>query len=77
MLEVVRQEMDIVVSQCCFTAALCVPNDAFFKPLIQFFFKRFGCKDLRVAHDVFFDTLCLSNVSQGIFQDKSQPSATE
>ena len=67
LLKIVGQVFYIVISKSCFSATLCMPNNSFLNTIIQFTFNGFGRKQLRITHDVFFQTFFFVHIRNAVF----------
>ena len=65
---ILSQEFHVVVCECGFSAALCVPDDSFSDILIQGFLYSLRSEYLRVTHDMLLESVRLINVADSIFQ---------
>ncbi len=54
-----------------------MPDDPLTHPRVKFAFDRPGSKKLRVAHDVFMQTVDLSHICKSILQKKRQAVAAQ
>ena len=77
LLKVIRQIPDIVKSESCFSAPLRMPNNSLLDSVFNRFFYSFGSKNLRIAHDMFFQSvrLCFGSslyISNAILEKHSK-----
>ena len=77
LLKVIRQVSDIVISQCGFAAALCVPNNTFAHAIVELLFDSLGGKQLRVTHDVLLYSIRFVHISDGVSEQEGQARFTE
>ena len=76
-LEIVGKKPGVVVGQCRFTAALGVPDDAFFDACAELLLDGLGGKKLGIAHDVLLHAVCFVDIDQRKTQQESEATATE